>query len=169
MNTAEAQLSSELQELYLENKETLSDILFLEVESRFLEKLLEKVLLSSLKEEKIKEIEFVNSNLVELQDRRDKLKILLSSQQHSIENMLKGADMVIEMSLLDHNTFITKEIKALLRADMLIKQHYMRLSSRSWQNENPGIYSLRDEELLFDDVYFGGALTFFADGLRTNR
>ncbi len=122
MNTAEAQLLSELQELYLENKETLSDILFLEVESRFLEKLLEKVLLSSLKEEKIKEIEFVNSNLVELQDRRDKLKILLSSQQHSIENMLKGADMVIEMSLLDHNTFITKEIKALLRADMLIKQ-----------------------------------------------
>lgn len=122
MNTAEAQLSSELQELYLENKETLSDILFLEVESRFLEKLLEKVLLSSLKEEKIKEIEFVNSNLVELQDRRDKLKILLSSQQHSIENMLKGADMVIEMSLLDHNTFITKEIKALLRADKLIKQ-----------------------------------------------
>lgn len=122
MNTAEAQLLSELQELYLENKETLSDILFLEVESRFLEKLLEKVLLSSLKEEKIKEIEFVNSNLVELQDRRDKLKILLSSQQHSIENMLKGADMVIEMSLLDHNTFITKEIKALLRADKLIKQ-----------------------------------------------
>ncbi len=122
MNTAEAQLSSELQELYLENKETLSDILFLEVESRFLEKLLEKVLLSSLKEEKIKEIEFVNSNLVELQDRRDKLKILLSSQQHSIENMLKAADMVIEMSLLNHNTFITKEIKALLRADMLIKQ-----------------------------------------------
>lgn len=51
MNTAEAQLSSELQELYLENKETLSDILFLEVESRFLEKLLEKVLLSSLKED----------------------------------------------------------------------------------------------------------------------
>lgn len=122
MNTAEAQLSSELQELYLENKETLSDILFLEVESRFLEKLLEKVLLSSLKEEKIKKIEFVNSNLVELQDRRDKLKILLSSQQHSIENMLKAADMVIEMSLLDHNTFITKEIKALLRADKLIKQ-----------------------------------------------
>lgn len=122
MNTAEAQLSSELQELYLENKETLSDILFLEVESRFLEKLVEKVLLSSLKEEKIKEIEFVNSNLVELQDRRDKLKILLSSQQHSIENMLKAADMVIEMSLLNHNTFITKEIKALLRADMLIKQ-----------------------------------------------
>lgn len=60
--------------------------------------------------------------MVELQDRRDKLKILLSSQQHSIENMLKAADMVIEMSLLNHNTFITKEIKALLRADMLIKQ-----------------------------------------------
>lgn len=127
MNTAEAQLSSELQELYLENKETLSDILFLEDESRFFQKLFDKVLLSPIKEEKFQEIESVNSNLAELQNRRDKLKIVLTNQQLSIESMLKNADMKIELSLVDQNTIITAEIKALLTSDKLVKKELYAL------------------------------------------
>ena len=127
MNTAEAQLSSELQELYLENKETLSDILFLEDESRFFQKLFDKVLLSPIKEEKFQEIESVNSSLAELQNRRDKLKIVLTNQQLSIESMLKNADMKIELSLVDQNTIITAEIKALLTSDKLVKKELYAL------------------------------------------
>jgi len=127
MNTAEAQLSSELQELYLENKETLSDILFLEDESRFFQKLFDKVLLSPIKEEKFQEIESVNSSLAELQNRREKLKTVLTNQQLSIESMLKNADMKIELSLVDQNTIITAEIKALLISDKLVKKELYAL------------------------------------------
>jgi len=41
-------LSEELQELYLENKEWLSDILFVEDEVRFLKKVTDQVLLGKI-------------------------------------------------------------------------------------------------------------------------
>ena len=138
MNTAEAQLSSELQELYLENKETLSDILFLEDESRFFQKLFDKVLLSPIKEEKFQQIEFVNSSLLELQNRRDKLKTLLTNQQLSIESMLKNADMKIGLSLIDHNTIISAEIKALLHSDKLVKKELYSLVEPVLADRNAG-------------------------------
>lgn len=138
MNTAEAQLSSELQELYLENKETLSDILFLEDESRFFQKLFDKVLLSPIKEEKFQQIEFVNSSLLELQNRRDKLKTLLTNQQLSIESMLKNADMKIGLSLIDQNTIISTEIKALLNSDKLVKKELYALVEPILADRNAG-------------------------------
>ena len=138
MNTAEAQLSSELQELYLENKETLSDILFLEDESRFFRKLFDKVLLSPIKEEKFQQIEFVNSSLLELQNRRDKLKTLLTNQQLSIESMLKNADMKIGLSLIDQNTIISAEIKALLNSDKLVKKELYALVEPVLADRNAG-------------------------------
>jgi len=138
MNTAEAQLSSELQELYLENKETLSDILFLEDESRFFQKLFDKVLLSPIKEEKFQQIEFVNSSLLELQNRRDKLKTLLTNQQLSIESMLKNADMKIGLSLIDQNTIISTEIKALLNSDKLVKKELYALVEPVLADRNAG-------------------------------
>jgi hypothetical protein len=84
METSEAQLSTELQELYLGNKEKLSDLLFLEDETRFFQKLFEKVLLANVKKEKFQEIEFINLSLGELQRRRNKLLVLINSQQHSV-------------------------------------------------------------------------------------
>ena len=138
MNTAEAQLSSELQELYLENKETLSDILFLEDESRFFQKLFDKVLLSPIKEEKFQQIEFVNSSLLELQNRRDKLKTLLTNQQLSIESMLKNADMKIGLSLINQNTIISAEIKALLNSDKLVKKELYSLVEPVLADRNAG-------------------------------
>ena len=138
MNTAEAQLSSELQELYLENKETLSDILFLEDESRFFQKLFDKVLLSPIKEEKFQQIEFVNSSLLELQNRRDKLKTLLTNQQLSIESMLKNADMKIGLSLIDQNTIISSEIKSLLNSDKFVKKELYALVEPVLADRNAG-------------------------------
>lgn len=122
MNTAESQLSSELQELYLESKDKLSDILFLEDESRFFQKLFEKALLSTKKEEKYRELQFVNSRMVELKERLVQLKSLLSAQQHSIENVLRDTGKNIEMSLLDQDTLICSEIKALLILDRSVKK-----------------------------------------------
>lgn len=122
MNTAESQLSSELQELYLESKDKLSDILFLEDESRFFQKLFEKALLSTTKEEKCRELEFVNSRMVELKERLVQVKSLLSAQQHSIENVLRDTGKNIEMSLLDQDTLICSEIKALLILDRSVKK-----------------------------------------------
>lgn len=138
MNANESQLSSELQELYLENKETLSDILFMEDESRFFQTLLEKVLLSPMKEEKFHEIEFVNSSLADLGKRRDKLKTLLNAQQQSVETMLKSAGMKIELSLVDQNTLITSEIKALLSSGKLVKKKLYALVEQVLANQKAG-------------------------------
>ena len=138
MNIAEAQLSSELQELYLENKETLSDILFLEDESRFFQKLFEKVILSTMVDEKFKEIELVNLRMAELQDRRDKLKIVLSSQQNSIECMLKDSNKKIEMSLVEQNMQIAAEIKSLLQSEKLVKKELYVLVEQVISDQKAG-------------------------------
>ena len=122
MNSAESQLTSELQELYLESKEKLSDILFLEDESRFFQKLFEKALLSTTTEENFWGLGFVNSRLVELRERLVKLKILLSAQQDSIENVLRDIGTNIEMSLLDQDILICSEIKALHTLDRSVRK-----------------------------------------------
>ncbi len=127
MNTSQAQLSSELQELYLENKDTLSDILFLEDESRFFQKLFDKILLSPIKVKKFQEVEFVNLSMAEFQNRRNELKVMLASQQHSVESILKNSDQKIELSLINQNAAITSEIRALLSFDKTLKKELYTL------------------------------------------
>lgn len=122
MNTAEAQLSSELQELYLESKEKLSDILFLEGESRFFQKLFEKALLSTTKEEQFGELKLVSGWMAHLRERIDKLKKMLNAQQLSIQTVLKDADEKIGLSLVDQNCLISSEIKSLLILDRTVKK-----------------------------------------------
>ena len=71
-NQTEQQLSSELQELYLENKQWLSDVLFLEDEAAFFQKLFESVLSSAVKENLVTEILFINASLKQLEERSKK-------------------------------------------------------------------------------------------------
>ena len=94
--------------------------------------------MSPIKEEKFQRIEFVNSSLLELQNRRDKLKTLLTNQQLSIESMLKNADMKIGLSLIDQNTIISTEIKALLNSDKLVKKELYALVEPILADRNAG-------------------------------
>ncbi len=138
MNTADAQLSSELQELYLGNKEKLSDILFLEDETRFFQKLVQKVVLSPIIKDKLREIEIINSSLAELQNRRDRLKALVNSQQNFIEAMLKDVSGKIEWSLIEQNTSISTEIASLFGSDNLVKRELYVLVEQVLADEKAG-------------------------------
>ena len=121
MNITDSQLSFELQELYLENKENNSNILFLDGETRFFATLFAKVLSALLKDGKAEEVEFINSSLAELKSQREKLKVLLNSQKHSIEIILKDVSKKIDTGLIDRNMHISCEIKLMFDANKLRK------------------------------------------------
>ncbi len=127
MNTSDSQLSSELQELYLQNKEWLSDIHFLEDETRFFQKLFDKVLSSSIDEDKFEEVKFIDSSLSELQNRRAKLKTLINSQLQLLQSLIKDQTQKMDLQFIEANTKASNEIKALFSSDKLIKKELYTL------------------------------------------
>ena len=60
ITSSDPQLSSELQELYLQNKQWLSDVLFLEDETRFFQTLFNTALSSALEDNRFKELQVIN-------------------------------------------------------------------------------------------------------------
>ncbi len=96
------------------------------------------MLVSSLKGEKFHEIESVNASLTDLADRREKLKNLLNAQQQSVESMLKSTGTKIELTLVDQNTLISSEIKALLSSDKLVKKKLYALVEQVLADQKAG-------------------------------
>ena len=123
----ESQLSLELQEMYLENKEWLSDILFLADEMRFFQDIFQKLITSPIKQNNAEKVEFVNVSLTSLQERRDHLKSTLNNRQHVLESMLKDEVKTITIAFIEEDTAIVKEIKALLAIDKEVKKELFAL------------------------------------------
>ena len=121
-NQTEQQLSSELQELYLENKQWLSDVLFLEDEAAFFQKLFESVLSSAVKENLLTEILFINASLRQLEERRKEQKDLILKHQHLLENLIKDQSKKISLDLIIDNEKIIEEIKSLFISEKLLKK-----------------------------------------------
>ena len=121
-NQTEQQLSSELQELYLENKQWLSDVLFLEDEAAFFQKLFESVLSSAVKENLVTEILFINASLKQLEERREEQKKLILKHQHLLENLIKDQSKKIGLDLIIDNEKIIEEIKSLFISEKLLKK-----------------------------------------------
>ena len=121
-NQTEQQLSSELQELYLENKQWLSDVLFLEDEAAFFQKLFESVLSSAVKENLVTEILFINASLKRLEERRKEQKELILKHQHLLENLIKDQSKKISFDLIIDNEKIIEEIKSLFTLEKLLKK-----------------------------------------------
>ena len=121
-NQTEQQLSSELQELYLENKQWLSDVLFLEDEAAFFQKLFESVLSSAVKENLLTEILFINASLRQLEERRKEQKELILKHQHLLENLIKDQSKKIGLDLIIGNEKIIEEIKSLFISEKLLKK-----------------------------------------------
>ena len=121
-NQTEQQLSSELQELYLENKQWLSDVLFLEDEAAFFQKLFESVLSSAVKENLVTEILFINASLRQLEERRKEQKDLILKHQHLLENLIKDQSKKISFDLIIDNEKIIEEIKSLFISEKLLKK-----------------------------------------------
>ena len=122
MNTeVDPQLSAELQELYLENKEWLSDILFLEDEMRFFQNLFDTVLSSRVKRKNIQQVELISASLNEILERRKQLKAVLISRKENFEQLLEGKAERFGLELIEQDAAIICEIKSLLATDKLVK------------------------------------------------
>lgn len=123
----ETQLSFELQEMYLENKEWLSDILFLEDEMRFFQQLFQKHLEQPIKKSYTDQVAFINLSLSALQERRNQLKIILDRRKHVLEAMLRDEMRTITLTFIEEDAAIVKEIRELLATDKEVKQELFSL------------------------------------------
>lgn len=128
MNTlADQQLSPEVQEFYQQNKQWFSDVLHLDDETRFFQKILDHLLALVVNEEGLEEIKFIRLNLTELQTRRDQLKLLIIQQQHLLDSISKDQTNNIVLSLSEENIYIINEIKTLFISDKLIRKELFTL------------------------------------------
>lgn len=128
MNTqTDAQISSELQEIHLLNKQWLSDVFFLEDETRFFQKLFDSVLSSAIRKELFQEVQFVNASITELEDRRTQLKALIINYQHLVESILVDSTEQFGLDFIKKNAAIANEIKELFNSDKLIKKELYEL------------------------------------------
>ncbi|RZL19213.1 MAG: hypothetical protein EOO89_04030 [Pedobacter sp.] len=120
-------LSTELQELYLENKEWLSDVLFLEDDMRFLQKRFADVLTGKVRREHLQQIEMISSMLTVILARRKQLKCVLQSRKHTIEQLLKGNLVTIGLAFIEEDAAIINEVKSLLIDEKLLKDKLFAL------------------------------------------
>jgi hypothetical protein len=122
MNTnPDLQLSAELQELYLENKEWRSEIDFLKDEHRFFTKLLNAEKLASIRHSP-EQIELIGTSLALLQQKIEDLENLTSKHQHLLESIFFDSEQHIGLELIEQNVAISKDIKLLLATDRAIKK-----------------------------------------------
>lgn len=131
----DSQLSTELQELYLENKGWLADVSFLEDETRFINKLMNDFFLPAIKQDHLKEMQAVRIKLQTLADRRAHLKTLIEKNQHALETTISAPGNPAGLGLLEDCARIQKEIRALFKADNSIKRDLFALVEELMQKE----------------------------------
>jgi hypothetical protein len=123
-------LSAELQELYLENKEWLSRVLFLEDEMRFFKRLYNKVLSGDYKRENLQQIRMVSSKLNQILERRKLLKNVLCLRRHQLEQLLVGNTLSIGIEFIEADTAIKVEIESIMTGENMLKCELFTLIER---------------------------------------
>lgn len=127
MNTnPDLQLSSELQELYLENKEWMAQLQFLKDEYRFFIKLFDSEQIAARKHS-VEQVLMIGDNLMLLRQKIEALEKLTITHQHLIATILKDEKQQVGLALIEQNTTIGKEIKLLLNTSQLIKKDLFAL------------------------------------------
>lgn len=138
MNTqVDIELSAELQELYLENKEWLSDILFLEDEMRFFQNLFDTVLSARVKRKNIQQVEVISASLTGILERRKQLKFVLNFRKKKLEQLLKGEIVQIDLGFIEEDAAIITEIKLLMATDKLVKSELFALIEELKVKDSP--------------------------------
>lgn len=124
--TPDLQLSSELQELYLENKEWISQLQFLKDEYRFFIKLFDTEQ-NVARKHSVEQVLMIGDSLLLLRQKIAELEKLTSAHQHLIATILKDKQHYIGLELIEQNTVLGKEIKLLLKTSQLIKKDLFTL------------------------------------------
>lgn len=128
MTTAiDTQLSSEFQELFLENKEWLADVLFLEDEIRFITKLMKVNFQKAVKTPRLTEMQGLMAELQQLEKRCSELKTMVEMNQHSLETCISDPESLTGLDLIENCTWIQQEIKVLFKADASLKRELFAL------------------------------------------
>jgi hypothetical protein len=120
-------LSAELQELYLENKDWLSEVLFLEDEMRFFRKLFDQVLLGKMDREMLPKIERLSANINLTSERRKRLKSFFTNRTHTLERLLERNSVKIGLDLIEEDTAAALEIRSLISAERMLKEDLLAL------------------------------------------
>ncbi len=131
-------LSEELQQCYLQNKQWLSDVLFLEDETRFFQKTFDGVFPEAVKSNRFQDVQQLSMGLYKLEERRDHLKNLIIRQQNMLESLLQDNRITVVPDWMDENTKIDNEIKNLFILDRLIKKDLFEMVEEILRKEKAG-------------------------------
>jgi hypothetical protein len=127
-------LSAELQELYLENKEWLSNVLYLQDELRFFKNLYSQILAAGVEREHLPQLEMISSSMNYLQLRRMQLKEDLEGRKFQLSQLLNGSNVAIKVEFIDEDIEIIKEIKSIMLAESAVKNELFKLSKQQKLN-----------------------------------
>ncbi len=120
MNTIpDPQLSLEIQELYLENKEWISQLAFLQDEHRFFKKIFDGKILSGRSSEDVLK---VANSLTDLKNSIHLMEKLTLKHQHLLEAVLLDKNQSISLDLIEQNATIARDIQLLLSSERMIKK-----------------------------------------------
>ncbi|MCX2453760.1 hypothetical protein OQX61_20995 [Pedobacter sp. PLR] len=136
-------LSAEFQELYLENKEWLSDILFLEDEMRFFKKLFDRVLSGTIERENLQQTEMISAKLNLILERRKQLKTVLESRKTQIEQLLAGSAVTIGIEFIEQDAAIIAGIRSLMADEKLLRDKLFMLAEQQKCNVGPIVAAKR--------------------------
>ncbi|RZK57756.1 MAG: hypothetical protein EOO91_09545 [Pedobacter sp.] len=105
----------------MQNKEWMSQVLFLEDENRFFQKLFGQKLFVIGKSHTTRQINLISESLANLNERTVKLKSLVLKHQHMLEDIFKDAEHIVGINLIEEHAAITLEVQELLLSDRLLK------------------------------------------------
>ena len=120
-------LSTELQELYLQNKEWLSQVCFLEDEGRFYQKLFGDKLFYIGKKHTAREIDAISESLAIMHQKTTALKVLVTDHQHLLERILKTATLNVGINLIEEHSVITCQISEVFLSNRMLKSQLFEM------------------------------------------
>lgn len=124
---SESLLSGELQELYLQNKEWMSQLLFLEDEIRFLQKVFAREQLHINQKNNQREVELISESLLSLETRINNLKEQVGLHQHKLEAIFKDPKQFIDIMIIEDHANITQKTQELLYLNRILKDELYKL------------------------------------------
>lgn len=131
----DSQLSSEFQELFLENKEWLADVLFLEDEIRFITKLMKGKFQEAVRTHHLTEMHQLMAKLQKLETQCSELKAMVDTNRHSLETCISDPESPPGLDLIENCARIQQEIKTLFKADASLKRELFALVVKLMEQE----------------------------------
>ena len=137
---ADSELEDELQELYILSTHWISDINFIEDETRFLKNVIDKYLAPILKDDQLAKAKDFNKTLVQLETGIPMLKIKISDFLHFINPMINESNKEIGVNLLEKFTSLETEMKSLFESVKKIKKSLFSFTEEIMKTEKCSIF-----------------------------